>query len=241
VGLGTGNKDQMLMHLQNILGIQAQAIQLQGGADGPLVTMQNIHQTVTKLVENAGLKNPEAFFTDPKNAQPQPPKPDPEMAKVEQQAEIDKAKLQLQAQNDQQKMALDVKKAQTETQLKLMEMNATLQLKQQESQVNQQMAREKAASDQTIAREKMAGDQDIKRTAAENKAEIHVGTDGKAAKISDTTGKLAEMLTAFIQRQAERDAKQDENFAKLAQALSADTQIVRDENGRAIGSKRVMQ
>src|SRR3546814_4348791 len=35
VGLGTGNRDQMLGHLNAILGIQAQAIQQQGGVDGP--------------------------------------------------------------------------------------------------------------------------------------------------------------------------------------------------------------
>ena len=65
VGLGTGNRDQMLTHLQNLLGIQVQAIKLQGGVAGPIVTLDNIYNTLAKLVENAGLKSVDAYFTAP--------------------------------------------------------------------------------------------------------------------------------------------------------------------------------
>lgn len=229
VGLGTGNKDQMLVHLQNILGIQAQAIQLQGGADGPLVTMANVYQTATKLVENSGLKNPESFFTDPSKAPPPPPKPDPEMVKVQQQGEIDKAKLELQAKNDQAKLSLEVQKAQAETQIKLAEMNANLQ-----------MAQAKAQSDQQLARDKMQGDHDIKRTMAESKSQVIVGADGAAAKIQDSGKQLVEMFTAFVERQAQRDAEQDKRFEMLARMMTADTQIVRGPDGKALGTRRVL-
>ncbi len=65
VGLGTGNKDQSLAHLQNILNIQKEAISVQGGVFGPLVTLDNIHNTLAKMVENAGLKNVAEFFQKP--------------------------------------------------------------------------------------------------------------------------------------------------------------------------------
>ncbi|OQW38079.1 MAG: hypothetical protein A4E20_04715 [Nitrospira sp. SG-bin2] len=241
VGLGTGNKDQMLMHLQSILGIQAQALQIQGGMTGPLVTADNIYNTCSKLVENSGLKHVELYFTDPKNAPPQPPKPDPEMAKVQQQGEIEKAKLQLQAQSDQAKLALEAKKTEQEMQLKLAEAAATIQMKREEHAMNAQLTQQKAATDQQLARDKMEGDQEVKRMAAENKAQVVVGADGRAAKISDTTGQLAEMFASFVQRQAERDAKQDEQFQILAKMLTAETQIVRGADGRATGTRRVMQ
>jgi hypothetical protein len=247
VGLGTGNKDQMLMHLQNILGIQAQAIQLQGGADGPLVTLENIHATVTKLVENAGLKNPESFFSDPKKAQPQQPKPDPEMAKVQQQGEIEKAKLQLQAKNDQDKMSLEVQKAQVDTQLKLAEMNASLQMQREKNANDMQMAKEKQVTDQHLAQQKMQGDQDIKREAA-NRPQVVVGADGKATEIAGGASKMTEaadgmakMLATFMESQAKRDAQQDERIQMLLKALTSDTQIVRGPDGKAIGTKRMMQ
>ncbi len=65
VGLGTGNKDQQLAHLMTVLQIQQQAIARQGGADGPLVTLGNVYNTVKRICENAGLKTADPYFTDP--------------------------------------------------------------------------------------------------------------------------------------------------------------------------------
>ncbi len=65
VGLGTGNKDQQLGHLMTVLQIQQQAIARQGGADGPLVTLNNVYNTVKRICENAGLKTADPYFTDP--------------------------------------------------------------------------------------------------------------------------------------------------------------------------------
>lgn len=174
VGLGTGNKDQMLMHLQTLLGIQAQAVQMQGGANGPLVTMENIHHTVTKLTENAGFKNTDRFWTDPKMAPPQQPQPDPAMMKLQQegelkkaqlaqQAEADKAKLALQAQNDQAKLALEAKTAESEMMLELRKMNAQLQLQREQAVVKASTDREARAGQETLDRERMQGEQSLKR------------------------------------------------------------------------------
>lgn len=92
VGLGTGNKDQQLGHLMAIWDKQIQAMQVQGGRDGPLVALQNLYETANKLVQNAGIKNPEGYFSDPSKAPPQPPKPDPEMAKAQAEIELNKQK-----------------------------------------------------------------------------------------------------------------------------------------------------
>jgi hypothetical protein len=73
VGLGTGNKDQQLAHLMTVLQIQQQAIEQQGGADGPLVKLANVYNTVKRICENAGLKTAEPYFTDPRSAPPRPP------------------------------------------------------------------------------------------------------------------------------------------------------------------------
>ena len=104
VGLGTGNKDQMLMHLTGIMAVQEKLVMMQQGVDGPFVTPQNIHNSATKLVENSGFKNAEEFFTDPTPKPGQPPRqqkpkpPPPEMIKVQAQIEGDKAKLQMEGQ-----------------------------------------------------------------------------------------------------------------------------------------------
>ena len=75
VGLGTGNKDQMLTRLRNLLDIEAQAIRMQGGVDGPLVRLENVYNTLARLVENAGLKSADPDFTDPTQRPAAPPPP----------------------------------------------------------------------------------------------------------------------------------------------------------------------
>ena len=107
VGLGTGNKDQTLAHLQSILGMQVQAIQMQGGVAGPIVTLPNVHKTLSEIAKNAGFRNPGDFFSDPTSlagasfAGQAPPRPDPKMVEVEGKLRIE----QQRAQFDQQHQA----------------------------------------------------------------------------------------------------------------------------------------
>ena len=75
VGLGTGNKDQQLMHLTQIL---QQQMGIAASPFGPtMIEPKNLYSTLTKIVENAGFKNVEEFYTDPSNKPVQPPPPPP--------------------------------------------------------------------------------------------------------------------------------------------------------------------
>jgi hypothetical protein len=56
-----------------VLQIQQQAIARQGGADGPLVTLTNVYNTVKRICENAGLKTADPYFTDPTAKAPPAP------------------------------------------------------------------------------------------------------------------------------------------------------------------------
>jgi hypothetical protein len=67
VGLGTGNKDQMIAHLTNLLEIDKGIVELQQGANGPLLSMENIYEKLKRMVEAMGLKGIESYYTDPKN------------------------------------------------------------------------------------------------------------------------------------------------------------------------------
>lgn len=87
VGLGTNNKDQLVGQLQMLLQMQQQIIEQQGGANGPLVTLENVFETLKRLQEAMGLRG-EKYFTDPGDqpqmAQPEgPPQPDPTKLAVE--------------------------------------------------------------------------------------------------------------------------------------------------------------
>jgi hypothetical protein len=119
VGLGTGSKEQQLIVLNSILERQLQAFQLQGGKEMPMVTLKNMYNTLSKIIENAGLKNVESYFVNPdigKQMMP-PPAPPPltpiekiEFTRIDAENKRKIADLELQAQELQQKtqqMALD--------------------------------------------------------------------------------------------------------------------------------------
>jgi hypothetical protein len=105
VGLGNGNKDQQLMHIQTIIAAQAQGMQI------GVATPQNIYNALIKLTENAGFKDTESFWTDPSKAQPQPPKPDPNMLKIQAEQQYNQQKLELDKQMAMGDMALEKWKA----------------------------------------------------------------------------------------------------------------------------------
>ena len=112
VGLGTGSKEQQIMLLNNILERQLQAFNLQGGKEMPMVTLKNMYNTLSKIIENAGLKNVESYFVDPEvgkqmMAPPQPPPLTPiekiEFTRIDAENKRKIADLELQYQELQQK------------------------------------------------------------------------------------------------------------------------------------------
>jgi hypothetical protein len=64
VGLGTGNREQQVGQLTNLLNLDKEIIQLQGGANGPIVTMENVYEKL-KRCRGDGLKGIESYYTDP--------------------------------------------------------------------------------------------------------------------------------------------------------------------------------
>lgn len=123
VGLGTGNKDQQLMHLQRIA--ENQMLALQGGFDGVLVDPIHLYNVQAKLAENAGFKNVQDFWRDPSTnpPEPKPPQVPPEVQKEEMRIKADQQKFQAQAQADQQKAAFDAQQKAVES-----DRNAALQM-----------------------------------------------------------------------------------------------------------------
>lgn len=102
VGLGMGSKTQQASIALQMLNLDQQIIQMQGGVKGPIVTLDNVYNKLAKLVEAVGWKTPEPYYSDPKNYQaPPPPPPTPEqqvhMAELQSkatqaQADADKSK-----------------------------------------------------------------------------------------------------------------------------------------------------
>lgn len=124
VGIGTGNKDQQLMHLGNIWQMQLAGLQL------GIATPEGLYHTAAKMTQNAGFKQAEMFWKNPKEGPPiqQPPNPMVQVEQMKQQAEVQKyqadmMKEQQQAQSDAQmeaaKMAFEAEQKEKDRQLEI--------------------------------------------------------------------------------------------------------------------------
>jgi hypothetical protein len=133
VGLGFGNKEKDMALTMGLLEVQERA------AQGGLATPQNIYNGLARLVEVAGLKDVDRYFTNPAN-NPQQEQPDP-MAMMAQ------AQLQLLQQEQARKDQEAMHKAQLET--FTTQYKAALEKKDQ--QIKAAELQLKAASEQTKA------------------------------------------------------------------------------------------
>ena len=113
VGLGAGSRERDMSVLQVILGLQREII-ANFGADNPLVKPEQLYATLEQIVEASGLPSADPYFTEPdpqeiaakleaaKNA------PDPEMAKMQGQMQLEQQKAQAQVEREQAQMEADL-------------------------------------------------------------------------------------------------------------------------------------
>jgi hypothetical protein len=128
VGLGTGNKDQQLLHLNAILQMQIQALP-QG-----MSTLQNIRNTLGKIVNNSGFKNDHEFFGDAP-PQPPPPQPPPEVQVAQITAQAQQQISQAHDQNQYQIVQMQSQiKHQTDLAIETMKAENAVRLKQMENE-----------------------------------------------------------------------------------------------------------
>ena len=80
VGLGTGNKDVQLAHLDRLGQSQ---VELMKEGRGYMVSDENIYNLYKKRAEAMGFKHPEVFVSDPKTVEKPPPQPNTDVMKIE--------------------------------------------------------------------------------------------------------------------------------------------------------------
>jgi hypothetical protein len=150
VGLGTGNKDQQLMHLTTMyqMAVQDMAIGIS--------TPENIYNIRRQLAINSGFKNPEEFLTNPSQQPPKEPQPDPKM-------QI--AQMQLQA--DQQKF-------QAETQIEMQKAKAQAEIDQRQAEQAMMQEQQRSQNDIAIEREKVAAQIELERWKAQLESDTRI-------------------------------------------------------------------
>lgn len=230
VGLGTGNKDQQLAHLQTIG--QMQTLMIQGGFMNRLVTEKNVYNMAAKTVENAGFKAVEDFFTDPEKAgPPPPPQPDPEMQKAQMEAQLKEKELAQKAQSDEMSSFLEIQKAQIDAAVKRFTAELDAQTELQKAQIQIQAQERMKVMEVAANREAQQNEaqnryvtEGIKVNAQERMAET-----SRKDKIDEVgNAKAVEKLESVVNNLSE-------GMNNLAQVMSRPKKIIRGKDGRATG------
>jgi hypothetical protein len=226
VGLGTGNKDQQLAHIQTI--IQAQGMALQLG----VATPKNLYNALIKLTQNAGFKNPEEFWTDPETQEAQQLKaqqsqqPNPEMVKVQSQMQIEQMKLQAKEKEIQMSAMADHQKAQMQLEHEQVRSRNDVAIEQARVQAEMELERWKAELEAQTELQKMQmkleADKQIAalKAAAPQQSAVSINNDPKG----EFSGAMTELMK-----------NQQEQYKALIEALTRPKTIVRGQDGRAVG------
>ena len=122
VALGSGNKDQQMMHLSQMLQFAGEA--MKGGL--PIVTTQNMYNLGAALVKTMGFQNVSDFLTDPSQIPPQPPEQDPKQMEIQMEAQIKQKELEIKSgelQLKAQKLQQEFQEMQIDAQFKAEELS----------------------------------------------------------------------------------------------------------------------
>jgi hypothetical protein len=123
VALGSGNKDQQMMHLSQMLSFAGEA--MKGGL--PIVSVQNMYNLGASLVKAMGFQNVDDYLTDPSQMPPQQqegPSPEEQTAQMEVQVKQEELKIKAaEVQIKAQKIQQEYEKLKIDTSLKQQEIN----------------------------------------------------------------------------------------------------------------------
>ena len=152
VGLGTGSRDQQLSILNQILRKQIDGIRLQGSPHGPIVNMNNVYNTLKKIVENAGLKDVDSYFTDPvvgmRQMPPRGQKPPTEFETVSRiQTQQKAAEAQMQYENRMREIELRYQKMMLDFEAKVKELEMKYEADIDEKAIKREALKMKGISD----------------------------------------------------------------------------------------------
>lgn len=172
VALGGGTNAEKAALLSLMLSKQ-ELIMSEAGLDNPLVTPKQYFNTLAKLIETGGFKDPGAFFTDPDSPEAkqkmaekaqQPPPVDPKVEEAKARIELETQKAQAQAQRDAEKAAGDLQLAREKHALEM-------QQRREEQAADLAFKRELADAELMLKREEMQMEFALKSEANRMNAE----------------------------------------------------------------------
>ena len=189
VGLGSGSKEQQIMMLNNILERQLQAFQLQGNREYPMVSLKNIYNSLSKIIENAGLKNVENYFVNPDMGKGMvTPPPEPPLTPIE---KIEFRRIASEEQRKVAELEIELKKTKSEN-AKILYENE-IKLKELELKYNAQLDSQQIKADADLNKMLVAESTNDFRKASEQSQQVQdqirelygQGSGGQAPKGSE--------------------------------------------------------
>lgn len=180
--LGGVGRQQMVGFLNQVLNIQKEVIQtVQGGqANGPMVSLPNVYDTLDAMIKYAGLKSAGQFFSKPPPSDPNaPPPPNPAMVEAQAKAKAAQAQQQADAQLDQQEFQHEAQMKELDMQFRQRQADAEFAHKQELDRMkfehDRQMAELNAGLKARIASEQARNKMQIDRQQAKLDRERGVG------------------------------------------------------------------
>jgi hypothetical protein len=176
VGLGAAGKDAEIAAMTQIIGLQKAIVE--GGGYGKLITDQDLYKSATDMAKKLGVKAPDEYFTDPSTQPPQPPKPDPDMVKVQGEQQLQQMKIQGEAVLGQQKV-----QAEKEIQANKSQMQAAADQHKQELEHRRELQKQSDAI--ALEQLRIASAERIAIEVARINAEAKISAAQVAAKVDD--------------------------------------------------------
>ena len=233
VGLGFGTQESKMLAMQGLAQFHEKVIMLQGGAQGPLVTWQEIFNLGAKVLEASQEKNIEQFIKNPEDMR------EGEMEQMTQRPPDPKAiEAQMKAQEAQGKQQLEGAKLQQDDrhhgddmQFRYTELEAQTGL----DTGKLQLEGEKIG----LEGQKVQQDGEIKREQAKASGKpstvVQLDSEGAVEMVAEAVEKMAvdqsEALTTAVEQMAQASAA----IAQAMEMMNAPKRIIKDKQGRPVG------
>lgn len=189
VGLGTGNREQQMANLVNLMQVQREAIQI------GVTTPENVYNAASKLSEAAGFKNPDLFFSNPANQQPKEPQPDPKAMEVQAKMQMEQAKMQA----DQQKNVAEMQIKQAESQQNMQIEQAKLALEAEKIKMQMELEQMKAQAQAQLELQKlqMQAEIEMQKQSFGRETELMRASDNQK-QLDDITAKVNLLMASIV-------------------------------------------
>ena len=229
-GLGAGTRERDMQIMQVVMSAQEKLLAA-FGPDNPYVKPDQVYSALTGLIQAAGLKSVDRYFTKPDPQEVQAKleaaqnQPDPEQMKMQGQMQLEQAKMQLDVQKEQARMQADASKEREQRDADLIVSKAKMESDAQLEQMRMQSQSRLKEMEIAWQREKLMLEQRL-TLATQGLAQ---GEDGSPR--NETAEGIKAMLSQTQQLLM--------SLGQQMESANRPKRVVRDQNGDIVGLEAV--